>query len=68
MEGAAYWLISHGFPCLLSHKTQDYQIRDGTTHIDWALPHQSEIRKMPYNHILWRPFHHCGTLLSNDSR
>ena len=32
MEDAAYWLALHGLLILLSHKTQDHQPRDGSTH------------------------------------
>lgn len=32
MEGAAYWLASHGFLCLLPYETQVHQPRDGITH------------------------------------
>jgi hypothetical protein len=32
MEGAAYWLTSHGLLSLLSYKTQDHQPRDGIAH------------------------------------
>jgi hypothetical protein len=31
-RGAAYWLASPGLLSLLSHRTQDYEPRDGTTH------------------------------------
>jgi hypothetical protein len=31
MEGC-YWLASPGLLSLLSYRTQDYQLRDGTTH------------------------------------
>ena len=32
MEGAVYWLASHGLLSLLSYRTQDHHPRDGTTH------------------------------------
>jgi hypothetical protein len=31
-RGADYWLAFPGFLSLLSHRTQGYQARDGTTH------------------------------------
>ena len=31
-RGAAYWLALHGFLSLLSCRTQDHQLMDGTTH------------------------------------
>ena len=34
MEGAAYWLASHGLLNLFSYKTQDHQPRDGTTYYE----------------------------------
>ena len=30
---SAYWLVPQGLLGLLSYRTQDYQVRDGTTHI-----------------------------------
>jgi hypothetical protein len=31
-RGVTYWLASHGLVSLLSYRTRDYQLRDGTTH------------------------------------
>ena len=47
MEDAAYWLVPHGLLSLLSYRTQDHQLRDGTTHNGLVCPHQSLIIKMP---------------------
>ena len=37
-KGAAYWLVSPGLLSLLSSRTPDQQLRNGITHLDWALP------------------------------
>jgi hypothetical protein len=31
-RATAYWLAPHGMLSLLSYRTRDYQLRDGTTH------------------------------------
>jgi hypothetical protein len=49
LRGAAYWLASHGFFSLLFFsRTQDDQPRDGSLTMNWALHHQSPIKKLPY--------------------
>ena len=35
--------------------------------MDWALTHQSLIKKRPYSQILWRHFLNCGILLWDNS-
>jgi len=37
-RGAAYWVASYGSLSLLSYRSQDYQPRDSSTTMDWALP------------------------------
>ena len=48
MEGAAYWLVPHGLLSLLSYRTQDHSPGMTPPTMNWALPHQSLIKKMPY--------------------
>jgi hypothetical protein len=45
---AACLLAPQGLLSLLSYRTQDLQLRDGTTHNGWVLPYQSLIQKIPY--------------------
>jgi len=45
-RGAAYWLASPGFLSLLSHRTQNHQPWDGTTHNSLGL-FLPITRKMP---------------------
>jgi hypothetical protein len=47
-SNTAYWLAHHGSLSLLFRRTQDHQPRDGSSKTDWALLHQSLIKKMPY--------------------
>jgi hypothetical protein len=37
-KDAAYWLASPGLLSFLSYRTQDYQLRDGTTHSGLSPP------------------------------
>ena len=55
-SSAAHWLAPHGLIRLLSYRTQDHQIRDGTTHHGLGPPHQSLVKKMTYSWILQRHF------------
>ena len=66
----AYWLVAHGlFSPLFFYRTQDHQLRDGTTHN--GLPHHhpqwSPFGKMPYSCISWNHFLSWGSFLSDDS-
>lgn len=45
-----------GLLTLLSSRTLDYQPRDDSTHLGWALPQQLLIKKMPYSQISCRHF------------
>jgi hypothetical protein len=65
-RGAAYWIASPG---LLSFRTPDYELKDGTNHNgpshSWSL-----IEKMPYRiflWILWRHFLKRGSFLCDKS-
>jgi hypothetical protein len=56
MEGCCLLACPHGLLSLLSCRTQDHQLRNGTTTMVWALPHWSLIEKLPYSWISWAPF------------
>ena len=45
-RNATQWLAPHGLLSLLSVLAQAHLPRDGTTTVDWALPHQSLVKKM----------------------
>jgi hypothetical protein len=55
-----------GLLSLLSYRTQDYQLRDGTTHNGPSHP-RSLIEKMPYSWISWRCFLKGGSFLCDNS-
>ena len=60
-RNTAYWLAPNGLLSLLSsYKTQDHQPRDGPTHNELVIPHQSLIKKLlgrlAYSQISWRHF------------
>lgn len=46
-KGYVYWLALHILLSLPSFRTQDYQSKGSPTHMDWPLPNQSLIKKMP---------------------
>jgi hypothetical protein len=62
---SAYWLASPGLLSLLSYRTQDDQLRDGTTHNGpshlWWLA-----EKMPYSWLSWRHFLKGGSVLCDN--
>lgn len=47
-------VLLSGFPSLSSSSSQERQPRDGTTHMDWALPRQSPIKNVLYR-LVQRP-------------
>jgi len=49
-RGAAYWLAPHGLLSLFSYRTRITSPGLALSTMDWALPYQSLIQKMP----LWR--------------
>lgn len=67
-EGAQVtdWFVLHG---LLSLLIEPRTINPGMAPhtMDWAISHQSLIKKMPYSRILWRHFLNCGSPLSGNS-
>ena len=60
-SGSRSWCRGHGemlltgLLSLLSYRTQDYQLRDGTPY-NWPSHLWSLIEKMPYSWISWRHF------------
>lgn len=65
-RGAAYLLASHGLLRLLSHRTRDHQLRDGTTHNGLGPSYQSLIKKMSHRWILLRHLLNWGSFLSDN--
>ena len=64
----AYWLAFHGLLSLLSYRTQPASPGMAPPTMGWALPHQSQIGKMPYSWISWRHFLNLGFFLSDDTQ
>ena len=63
---AAHWLASPGLlTCLIIEPRTTSP--DGTTTMDWALPHWWLIEKTPHSWILWRHFINWSSFLSNVS-
>ena len=78
----AYWLASHDLASLLSYRTQDHQVRDGTTHNGLGPPPlitnkenalQLDLMEA-FSQLRFPPFRYCSLcqvdikLTSTDSR
>lgn len=53
LEGAAYWFAPHDLLSLLIYTPQDQLPSEVTPPEDWALQHQSLIKKMPDRFNYW---------------
>lgn len=65
-RSAAHWLAPHGLLSLLFYGTRTAGPGMASPTMNWALPDQLLIMKMPYSWILGRPFLSCYLFLPNN--